>query len=79
MPLVQGFGVHHALNPDPYRGHFGADGKKYADDIKSLIECATPGGVAGIFAETIQVSLPLFAINLRQVPFLVRKVPYFDR
>ncbi|CAM6100541.1 unnamed protein product [Calypogeia fissa] len=52
--VAQGFGVHHALNPDPYRGHFGADGKKYADDIKGLIESSTPGGVAGFFAETIQ-------------------------
>lgn len=27
---LQGFGVHHALNPDPYRGVFGNDGPAYA-------------------------------------------------
>jgi alanine-glyoxylate transaminase/(R)-3-amino-2-methylpropionate-pyruvate transaminase len=27
QPQPQGFGVHHALNPDPYRGAFGNDGK----------------------------------------------------
>src|SRR5256885_13205383 len=40
------FGVHHAIAPYPYRGTFGYDdpdaGKKYADDVKSLIDYATP-------------------------------------
>jgi len=44
------FGVHHALAPYPYRGLFGYDdadaGKKYADDVKQLIDYATPGKVA---------------------------------
>ena len=52
------FGVHHALAPDPYRGLFGRDdpeaGKKYAADIEDLIRFATPGKVAGFFAESIQ-------------------------
>ena len=52
------FGVHHALAPYPYRGPFGYDdpdaGKKYADDVKNLIETATPGKVAGFVAESIQ-------------------------
>ncbi len=52
------FGVHHALAPYPYRGHHGYDdpdaGRKYADDVKSLIEFATPGHVAGFIAESIQ-------------------------
>ena len=52
------FGVHHALAPYPYRGPFGYDdpeaGKKYADDVKSLIEYATPGKVAAFIAESIQ-------------------------
>ena len=52
------FGVHHALAPYPYRGPFGYDdpeaGKKYADDVKSLIDYATPGKVAGYIAESIQ-------------------------
>jgi alanine-glyoxylate transaminase/(R)-3-amino-2-methylpropionate-pyruvate transaminase len=52
------FGVHHAAAPYPYRGHFGYDdpeaGRKYADDVKSLIDYATPGKVAGFIAESIQ-------------------------
>jgi len=52
------FGVHHAINPDPYRGPWGRDdpqaGEKYAGEIKNLIDYATPGRVAAFFAETIQ-------------------------
>src|SRR5215467_5518662 len=52
------FGVHHALAPYPYRGPFGYDdpdaGKKYSDDVKSLIDYATPGKLAGFIAESIQ-------------------------
>ncbi len=51
------FGVHHALAPDTYRGAFAGDaeaGKKYADDVKSVIDYATPGRVAGFIAESIQ-------------------------
>jgi alanine-glyoxylate transaminase/(R)-3-amino-2-methylpropionate-pyruvate transaminase len=51
------FGVHHAIAPDPYRGVHGSDpdaGRKYADDVKSVIDFATPGKVAGFVAESIQ-------------------------
>jgi alanine-glyoxylate transaminase/(R)-3-amino-2-methylpropionate-pyruvate transaminase len=52
------FGVHHAINPDPYRGPWGYGdpkaGEKYALEIKNLIDYATPGCVAGFFAESIQ-------------------------
>jgi alanine-glyoxylate transaminase/(R)-3-amino-2-methylpropionate-pyruvate transaminase len=52
------FGVHHALAPYPYRGPFGYDdpdaAKKYSDDVKSLIDYATPGKVAAFIAESIQ-------------------------
>ena len=52
------FGVHHALAPYPYRGPFGYDdpaaGTKYADDVKSVIDYATSGKVAGYIAESIQ-------------------------
>ena len=52
------FGVHHALAPYPYRGPFGYDdpdaGRKYADDVKSLIDYASPGKVAAFIAESIQ-------------------------
>jgi alanine-glyoxylate transaminase/(R)-3-amino-2-methylpropionate-pyruvate transaminase len=52
------FGVHHALAPYPYRGPFGYDdpdaARKYADDVKSLIDYASPGRVAAFIAESIQ-------------------------
>src|ERR1700744_4252910 len=52
------FGVHHALAPYQYRGPFGYDdanaGKKYADDVKQVIDYTTPGKVAGFIAESIQ-------------------------
>src|SRR5436305_7879831 len=52
------FGVHHAVTADPYRGPFGHNdpeaGKKYAADVKQLIDYATPGQVAGFIAESMQ-------------------------
>ncbi len=52
------FGVHHAIAPYPYRGAFGYDdpeaGRKYADDVKNLIDYASPGRIAGFIAESIQ-------------------------
>jgi len=52
------FGVHHAIAADPYRGPWGRDdrdaGAHYAADIQNLIQHATPGKVAGFFAEAIQ-------------------------
>jgi alanine-glyoxylate transaminase/(R)-3-amino-2-methylpropionate-pyruvate transaminase len=52
------FGFHHALAPYPYRGIYGYDdpeaGRKYADDVKQVIDYTTPGKVAGFIAESIQ-------------------------
>src|SRR5258705_741071 len=52
------FGVHHALTPDPYRGTWGRNdpeaGKKYAADVKQLIEFWTSGPGAGVIAGSIQ-------------------------
>ena len=52
------FGVHHAIIPDVYRGPYGRNdpdaGKKYAADVKQVIDYATPGQVAGFIAESIQ-------------------------
>jgi alanine-glyoxylate transaminase/(R)-3-amino-2-methylpropionate-pyruvate transaminase len=52
------FGVHHAMTPDPYRGLWGRDdadaGKKYAADVKNLVDYGTPGQVAAFIAESIQ-------------------------
>lgn len=53
-----GFGIHHAMVADPYRGLWGTDdpeaGAKYAADVKNLIIQGTSGQVAGFFAESIQ-------------------------
>jgi alanine-glyoxylate transaminase/(R)-3-amino-2-methylpropionate-pyruvate transaminase len=52
------FGVHHAMAPYPYRGVWGYDdpeaGRKYAEDVKQVIEYTTPGKVAAFIAESIQ-------------------------
>lgn len=52
--IAQGFGVHHALNPNPYRGVHGNDGKRYAEDVSDVINASTPGKVAAFISETIQ-------------------------
>ncbi|KAM3313387.1 hypothetical protein ACQJBY_032783 [Aegilops geniculata] len=54
MPGDLKSGVHHAVNPDPYRGAFGSDGEKYARDVKEIIEFGTTGHVAGFISEAIQ-------------------------
>src|SRR3954462_5833880 len=52
------FGVHHTIAADPYRGVWGRDdpdaGRKYADDVKNVLDFATPGQIAAFFAESIQ-------------------------
>ena len=52
--FVQGFGVRHVLNPDPYRGRFGDDGSAYAADVEDVIKFATSGQVAGFLSESVQ-------------------------
>nr|CAB3500882.1 unnamed protein product [Digitaria exilis] len=47
-------GVHHAVNPDPYRGIFGSDAEKYVRDVQEIIEFGTTGQVAGFISEAIQ-------------------------
>ncbi|PIN01618.1 Alanine-glyoxylate aminotransferase AGT2 [Handroanthus impetiginosus] len=47
-------GIHHAVNPDPYRGQFGSDGEKYAKDVQDLIQYGTCGHVAAFISEAIQ-------------------------
>ncbi|XP_020233466.1 alanine--glyoxylate aminotransferase 2 homolog 3, mitochondrial [Cajanus cajan] len=47
-------GVHHALNPDPYRGLFGSDGEKYVRDVEEIINFGTSGNVAAFISESIQ-------------------------
>jgi alanine-glyoxylate transaminase / (R)-3-amino-2-methylpropionate-pyruvate transaminase len=52
------FGVHHAIAPDPYRGQFDRNdpdaGRKYAADVKQVIDYTTSGSIAGFIAESIQ-------------------------
>ena len=48
-------GVHHAVNPDPYRGIFGSDGEKYARDVQDIINFSTSGHVSAFMFEAIQV------------------------
>jgi alanine-glyoxylate transaminase/(R)-3-amino-2-methylpropionate-pyruvate transaminase len=52
------FGVHHTIAADPYRGAWSRDdaeaGKKYADDVKNILDYATSGQVAAFIAESIQ-------------------------
>jgi alanine-glyoxylate transaminase/(R)-3-amino-2-methylpropionate-pyruvate transaminase len=56
--VPQGFGVHHAMTPDSYRGLWRRDdvdaGKKYAADVKNLIDYGTSGHIAAFIAESIQ-------------------------
>lgn len=51
-------GVHHTINPDPYRGVFGSDGEKYAKDVEDLIQFGTSGKVSAFMSESIQVVIP---------------------
>lgn len=52
------FGIHHALNPDVYRGILnhqeGNLADQYANEVKNLIQYATSGKIAGFIAESIQ-------------------------
>jgi len=54
----QGFGIHHALCPNTYRGPYGPQepdvAHKYAADVADLIRSSTSGRVAGWISETIQ-------------------------
>jgi alanine-glyoxylate transaminase/(R)-3-amino-2-methylpropionate-pyruvate transaminase len=56
--VPHGFGVQHSVLPDLYRGPFGHDdpeaGRKYANDVKSLIQFGSSGRLAGYIAESIQ-------------------------
>jgi alanine-glyoxylate transaminase/(R)-3-amino-2-methylpropionate-pyruvate transaminase len=56
--VPHGFGVQHTVMPDTYRGQFSANdpdaGRKYALDVKSLIQFGTSGQVGAFIAESIQ-------------------------
>jgi alanine-glyoxylate transaminase/(R)-3-amino-2-methylpropionate-pyruvate transaminase len=52
------FGIHHTIAADPYRGQWGRNdpdaGKKYAADVKSVIDYTTSGQIGAFIAESIQ-------------------------
>ncbi len=58
FPLAQGFGVHHAPCPDPYRSSFSGTPQQVAhagaEEIRKLVLNATPGRIAAFIAEAIQ-------------------------
>ncbi|MFN2324474.1 MAG: aspartate aminotransferase family protein [Gemmatimonadales bacterium] len=58
FPGQLGAGVHHALNPDPWRSPFRGTPEEIARlsaaDIRELIRYSTPGRVAAFIAEPIQ-------------------------
>ena len=57
-PVNPSGGIHHAINPDPYRSPFSGTpeeiASKSATDIRDLIRFSTPGKVAAFIAEPIQ-------------------------
>ena len=57
-PVNPSGGIHHAINPDPYRSPFAGTpeeiASKSAADIRDLIRFSTPGKVAAFIAEPIQ-------------------------
>ncbi|MEO8193544.1 MAG: aspartate aminotransferase family protein [Gemmatimonadales bacterium] len=57
-PVNVGSGVHHVINPDPYRSPFHGTPEEIASqsaaDIRDLIRFSTPGKVAAFIAEPIQ-------------------------
>lgn len=52
--------MHHALNPDQYRGVFGSDGLKYARDVDDIVTYGTSGHVGAFISEAIQVENLMF-------------------
>ena len=57
-PVNPSGGIHHAINPDPYRSPFTGTPEeiatKSANDIREIIRFSTPGRIAAFIAEPIQ-------------------------
>nr|GEW02185.1 putative inactive cadmium/zinc-transporting ATPase HMA3 [Tanacetum cinerariifolium] len=72
-------GIHHALNPDPYRGIHGSDGPKYAKDVDEIIMYGTSGRIAGFISEAIQGVGGIYEVGLiGKTPLLWRHGRGFD-
>ena len=58
FPMPQNIGVHHVMNPDPYRSPFTGTPEEVsrlaANEIRETIRYSTPGRVAAFIAEPIQ-------------------------
>ncbi|CAL4930881.1 unnamed protein product [Urochloa decumbens] len=67
-------GVHHAVNPDPYRGAFGSDAEKYVRDVQEIIEFGTTGQVAGFISEAIQGVGGIVEVSPGYLPLAYEKV-----
>ncbi|CAD6211120.1 unnamed protein product [Miscanthus lutarioriparius] len=67
-------GVHHAVNPDPYRGAFGNDAEKYVRDVQEIIEFGTTGQVAGFISEAIQGVGGIVEVSPGYLPLAYEKV-----
>lgn len=67
-------GVHHAVNPDPYRGVFGSDAEKYVRDVQEIIEFGTTGQVAGFISEAIQGVGGIVEVSPGYLPLAYEKV-----
>ncbi|CAL4922548.1 unnamed protein product [Urochloa decumbens] len=67
-------GVHHAVNPDPYRGAFGTDAEKYVRDVQEIIEFGTTGHVAGFISEAIQGVGGIVEVSPGYLPLAYEKV-----
>ncbi|KAL9688547.1 hypothetical protein QQ045_032970 [Rhodiola kirilowii] len=67
-------GVHHAMNPDPYRGVFGSDGEKYAKDLEDLIEFGTCGRVGAFISEAIQGVGGIVEMALGYLPAVYKSI-----
>ncbi|MGE3618093.1 MAG: aspartate aminotransferase family protein, partial [Gemmatimonadales bacterium] len=56
-PVPQAFGIHHTVNPDPYRSLFRGTPEDIASqcigEMKNLIRFSTPGRVAGFICEPL--------------------------
>ncbi len=57
FPTQQSAGIHHALNPDPYRSPFTGTAEEIATksvaDIRDLVRYSTPGKIAAFMCEPI--------------------------
>ncbi|HSJ10575.1 MAG TPA: aspartate aminotransferase family protein [Longimicrobiales bacterium] len=57
-PMPQNVGIHHAMNPDPYRSAFDGSpedvARRSAQEIREIIRYSTPGRIAAFIAEPIQ-------------------------